>query len=64
MLKLIFGDFLQELVAKGYISGIPVADLHSGPASPIFTADDVYVDRTSSFKEGGAEPEFWFPANL
>jgi hypothetical protein len=24
-----------------------VADLHSGPASPIFTADDVYVDRTS-----------------
>jgi hypothetical protein len=37
--------------------------LHSGPASPIFTGDDVYFDRTSPFEDAGAEAKLWLSAN-
>jgi hypothetical protein len=47
MLKLNLGDFLQVLLTEGIISATPVADLHSGSASPIFTADQVYYGGTS-----------------
>jgi hypothetical protein len=58
MPTLIFGDFLQGLVTKRVYIKEHAADLHSGPASPIFTADDVNVDLLSPFEEGGAEHEF------
>jgi hypothetical protein len=38
-----------------------VADLHSGPASLIFTADDVDVHRTSSSEEGALGPSSGSP---